>query len=44
MSITVKELPKNERPRERLLYYGIKNLSNEELLAILLNSEDEMRK
>ena len=38
MSITVKELPKNERPRERLLYYGIKNLSNEELLAILLKT------
>ncbi len=38
MYITVKELPKNERPRERLLYYGIKNLSNEELLAILLKT------
>lgn len=32
----IKELPKEERPRERLINYGVKNLSNEELLSIIL--------
>jgi len=30
------ELPEDERPRERLLKYGKENLSNEELLSIIL--------
>ncbi len=34
----IKEIPKSERPRERLIKYGIKSLSNEELLAILLKT------
>lgn len=34
----VKDLPLLERPRERLLKYGSENLSNEELLAIILKS------
>ena len=34
----VKEMPKNERPRERLIEYGVGSLSNEELLAILLRT------
>jgi DNA repair protein RadC len=34
----VKEMPKEERPRERLLAYGANALSNEELLAILLRT------
>ncbi len=34
----VKEMPKNERPRERLVEYGVGSLSNEELLAILLRT------
>ena len=34
----IKELPSTERPRERLLKYGVKSLSNEELLAILLKN------
>ncbi len=34
----VKEMPKEERPRERLLAYGVTALSNEELLAILLRT------
>ena len=34
----VKELPKIERPRERLLEVGASNLSNEELLAIILKN------
>jgi len=32
----IKELSKEERPRERLLKYGVGNLSNEELLSIIL--------
>lgn len=32
----IKETIKEERPRERLLKYGVSNLSNEELLAIIL--------
>ena len=34
----IKEMPLLERPRERLLAYGVDNLSNEELLAIILKS------
>lgn len=34
----VKDLPINERPRERLIEYGASNLSNEELLCILLKT------
>ena len=32
----IKEISKEERPRERLLKYGASNLSNEELLSIIL--------
>ena len=32
----IKEISKEERPRERLLKYGVNNLSNEELLSIVL--------
>lgn len=35
---TIKELPKVERPREKLMRYGPEKLSNSELLAILLRS------
>lgn len=38
MSVKIKELPKEERPRERLSHYGASALSNEELLAILIKS------
>jgi len=34
----IKDLPKEERPRERLLEYGVQNLSNEELLSIILKT------
>jgi len=34
----IKELPKVERPREKLIQYGPEKLSNSELLAILLRS------
>lgn len=34
----VKDIPQRERPRERLIEYGKENLSNEELLSIILKS------
>lgn len=38
MNVVIKNLPKEDRPRERLLSYGASNLSNEELLAIILKT------
>jgi DNA repair protein RadC len=35
---TIKELPTSERPRERLIHYGVGALSNAELLAIILRT------
>jgi len=35
-TLTIKEMPKNERPREKLIDIGVEFLSNEELVAILL--------
>lgn len=37
-SIMIKDVPKEDRPRERLLKRGAAHLSNQELLAILLGS------
>nr|WP_305852446.1 DNA repair protein RadC [Halobacillus salinarum] len=37
-SIMIKDVPKEERPRERLIELGPSHLSNQELLAILLGS------
>ena len=34
----LKEIPKEDRPRERLINLGVENLSNEELLAIILKT------
>lgn len=34
----IKELPLNERPREKALLYGINSLSNAELLALILKN------
>lgn len=34
----IREMPKDERPRERLVAYGVKALSNVELIAILLRT------
>ena len=34
----IKELPEYERPRERLLQVGSSNLSNEELLSIIIKT------
>ena len=39
--IKIKELPKLERPRERLISKGAQNLKDEELLAILLRTGRE---
>lgn len=38
MSIMLKDLPTEDLPRERLLTYGAKNLTNEELIAIILRT------
>lgn len=38
MNVSIKDIPLEERPRERLINLGAENLSNEELLAILLKS------
>lgn len=37
-SLKIMDLPVEERPRERLLRYGAENLSNSELLAIILRT------
>ncbi|RLL47959.1 JAB domain-containing protein [Oceanobacillus piezotolerans] len=37
-SVTMKDVPKEDRPRERLLNAGSSHLSNQEILAILLGS------
>lgn len=34
----IKEIPKNERPREKLKELGVSNLTNKELLAIILKT------
>ena len=34
----IKDIPKEERPRERLLKVGVENLSNKELIAIILKT------
>ena len=38
MTIKIKDIPKCERPRERLISLGVENLNNEELLSILLKT------
>lgn len=38
MNVMIKDLPKEDLPRERLLYYGAQNLTNEELIAILIRT------
>ncbi|MEO2068252.1 MAG: DNA repair protein RadC [Desulfurobacteriaceae bacterium] len=35
---TIKELPETDRPREKLLRFGVENLTDSELLAILLRT------
>ena len=38
MGYMIRELPKEELPRERLMKYGVGALSNEELLSIILRT------
>ncbi len=35
---TIKDLPVNERPREKLLKYGVSSLSNAELIAVIIRT------
>lgn len=37
-NIMIKDINKEERPRERLIKFGVDNLSNEELLSIILKT------
>lgn len=37
-SYTIKDMPLNERPREKLYKYGVKSLSNAELIAIIIRT------
>lgn len=37
-NLSIKEIPQNDRPRERLIKYGVKVLSDSELLAIILRT------
>lgn len=36
MAVNIDHIPLSERPRERLIHYGVESLGNDELLAILL--------
>ena len=38
MNVKIKDIPLNDRPRERMITVGASNISNEELLAILLKT------
>ena len=38
MTVKIKDIPKEERPRERLISLGVERLNNEELLSILLKT------
>ena len=38
MNVKMKDVPKLERPRERLINFGVENLSDEELLSIILKT------
>jgi len=42
-SYTIKELPENERPREKLLQLGSSHLSNAELLALVIRTGNRDR-
>jgi DNA repair protein RadC len=34
----IKDIPNSEKPRERMIRYGVENMSNEDLLAITIKS------
>lgn len=37
-NILIKDIPINDRPRERLIKYGVQNISNEDLISIILKT------
>lgn len=37
-NILIKDIPINDRPRERLINHGVKNISNEDLISIILKT------
>lgn len=37
-NVLIKNLPDNDRPRERLMNVGVKNISNEDLISIILKT------
>ena len=37
-NLLIKQIPSEERPRERLVKYGARNLSTEDLIAIILKT------
>ena len=37
-SVLIRQIPTDERPRERIVKYGAKNLSTEDLIAIILKT------
>ncbi len=41
--LTIKEMPEDERPREKLIKYGAENLSNAELLALIIRVGNKSR-
>ncbi len=42
-NVSIREMPTEERPRERLIHYGPASLSNAELIAILLRTGNSER-
>lgn len=38
MGVKIKDIPKQDRPCERLIYNGVENLNNEELIAIIFKT------
>ena len=43
MTILIKDIPKNDRPIERLINNGVESLSNTELLSILIKTGTKMK-
>jgi DNA repair protein RadC len=37
-NVMIKDIPKEEKPRERLIKYGVENISNEDLIAITIKT------
>lgn len=42
-NIMIKDLPNNDKPRERLMNIGVKNISNEDLISIILKTGTKNR-